>query len=57
MADINNDGWDDALERMRERYPTNREILRLLAGYNQKLGRFKAAQRYAAELDALGGSQ
>lgn len=47
----------ETLERMRERYPTNREILRLLAGYSQKLGRVKAAQGYAAELDALGGSQ
>jgi predicted CXXCH cytochrome family protein len=45
------------LERMRERYPANRDVLRLLAGYNRQLGRTKAADRYAAELDQLGGSR
>ncbi len=44
------------LERMRQRYPANRDILRLLAGYNQQMGRSKAAERYAAELKKLGGS-
>jgi len=28
----------------------------LLAGYNQQMGRSKAAERYAAELKKLGGS-
>jgi predicted CXXCH cytochrome family protein len=44
------------LGRMRQRYPANREILQLLAGYNQQMGRAKAAQQYAAELEKLGGS-
>ena len=44
------------LEGMRQRYPANRDILRLLAGYNQQMGRIKAAERYAAELKKLGGS-
>jgi predicted CXXCH cytochrome family protein len=44
------------LERMLQRYPANRDILRLLAGYNQQMGRTKAAERYAAELQKLGGS-
>jgi Tfp pilus assembly protein PilF len=44
------------LERMLQRYPANRDILRLLAGYNQQMGRAKAAERYAAELQKLGGS-
>jgi len=47
----------DTLERMRRRYPANRDIIQLLAGYNQQLGRAKAAQRYSAELDQLGGSR
>ncbi len=46
----------ETLERMLERYPANRDILRLLAGYNQQMGRTKAAKRYAAELEKLGGS-
>jgi tetratricopeptide (TPR) repeat protein len=54
------DGRQDAslktLRRMRERYPANRDILQLLAGYNQKMGRAKAAEQYAAELERLGGS-
>ena len=45
------------LEQMRNRYPANREILRLLAGYNQQMGRAKAAERYAAELEKLGGNR
>jgi Tfp pilus assembly protein PilF len=44
------------LERMLQRYPANRDILRLLAGYNQQMGRTKSAERYAAELQKLGGS-
>lgn len=43
------------LEQMRKRYPANRDILRLLIGYNQQLGRMEAAQRYTAELEDLGG--
>jgi tetratricopeptide (TPR) repeat protein len=45
------------LEQMRKRYPANRDILRLLAGYNQQMGRTKAAQRYAADLERLGGGR
>ena len=44
------------LGRMRQRYPASREILQLLAGYNQQMGRTKAAEEYAAELKRLGGS-
>jgi tetratricopeptide (TPR) repeat protein len=44
------------LKRMLERYPANRDILRLLAGYNQQMGRTKAAERYATELEKLGGN-
>ena len=45
------------LERMLGRYPANRDILRLLVGYNQQMGRRKAAERYASQLEKLGGSQ
>lgn len=45
------------LEQMRKRYPANREILRLLVGYNQQTGNAKAAARYGAELQKLGGGQ
>ena len=41
------------LEQMHKRYPANRDILRLLAGYNQQMGRAKAAERYAKELNRL----
>jgi Tfp pilus assembly protein PilF len=41
------------LEQMRKRYPANRDILQLLAGYNQQMGRAKAAERYATELQKL----
>jgi Tfp pilus assembly protein PilF len=41
---------------IRQRYPANREILRLLAGYNQQMGRTKAAEKYTAELQKLGES-
>jgi Tfp pilus assembly protein PilF len=44
------------LEHMLQRYPANRDILRLLAGYNQQMGRTKAAEKYAADLDKLGGN-
>ncbi|MGB5348622.1 MAG: tetratricopeptide repeat protein, partial [Polyangiales bacterium] len=43
------------LEQMRKRYPANRDVLQLLAGYNQQMGRAKAAERYAAELQKLNG--
>jgi tetratricopeptide (TPR) repeat protein len=42
------------LEKVHKRYPANRDVLRLLAGYNQKMGRPKAAERLAAELEELG---
>ena len=45
------------LESIRERYPASREILQLLTGYNQQMGRAEAARKYAAELEKLGGSQ
>ncbi|MGB8332194.1 MAG: tetratricopeptide repeat protein, partial [Polyangiales bacterium] len=45
------------LERLRQRYPANREILQLLAGYNQQLGRNEVAQRYSTELTELGESR
>jgi tetratricopeptide (TPR) repeat protein len=41
------------LEQMRKRYPANRDVLQLLAGYNQQMGRAKAAERYASELQKL----
>jgi Tfp pilus assembly protein PilF len=46
----------ETLERMNQRYPANRDILRLLIGYNQQMGRTKAAERYSARLGKLGGS-
>jgi tetratricopeptide (TPR) repeat protein len=45
------------LGKLYERYPANRDVLRLLTGYNREMGRAKAAQRYAAELQQLGESQ
>jgi Tfp pilus assembly protein PilF len=44
------------LDGIRQRYPGSREILQLLVGYNQQMGRTKAAEQYAAELEKLGGS-
>jgi Tfp pilus assembly protein PilF/formate-dependent nitrite reductase cytochrome c552 subunit len=44
------------LERMLERYPANRDVLQLLVGYNQQMGRTKAAERYAAQLAKLSGT-
>ncbi len=41
------------LQNIRKRYPANRDVLQLLAGYNQQMGRAKAAERYAAELEKL----
>jgi tetratricopeptide (TPR) repeat protein len=41
------------LERLRQRYPANRDVLQLLAGYNQQMGRAKASERYATELQKL----
>ena len=46
----------ETLRRMNQRYPANRDILRLLIGYNQQLGRTKAVERYSAQLGRLGGS-
>ncbi|MFW2386712.1 MAG: tetratricopeptide repeat protein, partial [Polyangiales bacterium] len=43
------------LGQMRKRYPANRNVLRLLAGYNQQMGRTKAAEAYAKELEEVGG--
>jgi Tfp pilus assembly protein PilF len=40
---------------MHRREPANREVLELLVAYNQRLGREKAAQRYAGALRKLGG--
>lgn len=45
------------LEQVHERYPANRDILRLLAGYNQQMGHPESAQRYGAALEKLGGAQ
>jgi Tfp pilus assembly protein PilF len=44
------------LRRIHERYPASREILQLLAGYNQQMGRTKSAEQYVVELERLGGS-
>jgi Tfp pilus assembly protein PilF len=41
------------LEHMHKRYPANRDILQLLVGYNQKLGREATAKRYAQKLERL----
>ena len=41
------------LGQMQKRYPANRDVLQLLAGYNQQMGRAKAADRYAKELQNL----
>ena len=45
------------LDGLYERYPANREILRVLSGYNRQMGRTKAADRYAAELETIGGGR
>ncbi|MGB5704761.1 MAG: tetratricopeptide repeat protein, partial [Polyangiales bacterium] len=42
------------LERMHKRYPANRDVLQLLIGYNQQMGREASAKKYAAKLDKLG---
>jgi len=44
------------LAGMRRRYPASREILQLLAGYSQQMGRTKAAEQYMAQLKKLGES-
>ncbi|MGB5694533.1 MAG: HEAT repeat domain-containing protein [Polyangiales bacterium] len=44
------------LERIHDRYPANRDVLQLLATYNGRVGRLKAAERYAAELRELEGA-
>jgi len=43
------------LEQMHTRYPANREVLQLLVGYNQQMGRDASAKRYASKLAALNG--
>jgi len=45
------------LEQMQRRYPANRDVLQLLAGYNEQMGRAKAAERYAKELQKLNAPQ
>jgi predicted CXXCH cytochrome family protein len=42
------------LEQMHKRFPANREVLQLLAGYNQQMGREAAAKKYAERLQELG---
>lgn len=42
------------LDHMHERYPANRDVLELLVGYNQQMGREAAAKRYAEKLAKLG---
>ncbi|MFZ1863721.1 MAG: tetratricopeptide repeat protein [Polyangiales bacterium] len=42
------------LEELLRRYPANRDVLRLLVGYNRQMGRGAAADRYAAVLEKLG---
>jgi predicted CXXCH cytochrome family protein len=42
------------LEHLHKRYPANRDVLQLLVGYNQQMGRDAAAKKYAAKLDELG---
>jgi len=42
------------LERVHKRYPANRDVLQLLIGYNQQMGREASAKKYAAKLDKLG---
>ena len=44
------------LEQMHKRFPANREVLQLLAGYNQQMGREAAAKKYAEKLQKLGAS-
>jgi predicted CXXCH cytochrome family protein len=41
------------LGKLHQRYPANREVLRLLIGYNREMGRSQAAERYAAELEQM----
>ncbi|KPK48839.1 MAG: hypothetical protein AMJ63_17690 [Myxococcales bacterium SG8_38_1] len=41
------------LEHMHKRYPANRDLLQLLVGYNQQMGRRSAAQKYAEKLERL----
>jgi Tfp pilus assembly protein PilF len=42
------------LDAMHRRYPANREVLRLLVGYNRQMGRHATARGYAALLAELG---
>jgi predicted CXXCH cytochrome family protein len=42
------------LDQMHKRYPANRDVLQLLVGYNQQMGRESAAKTYASKLERLG---
>jgi predicted CXXCH cytochrome family protein len=42
------------LEQMNKRYPANRDVLQLLVGYSQQMGRETAAKKYGDELAKLG---
>lgn len=42
------------LEHLHARYPANRDVLQLLVGYNQQMGRDAAAKKYADKLESLG---
>jgi Tfp pilus assembly protein PilF len=42
------------LNHLHKRYPANRDVLQLLLGYNQQMGRESAAKTYAAKLEKLG---
>jgi Tfp pilus assembly protein PilF len=43
------------LDEMHDRYPSNREVLRLLVGYSRQMGRAEAAERYMEELERMEG--
>jgi Tfp pilus assembly protein PilF len=45
------------LDHLYKRYPANRDVLELLVGYNQQMGRESVAKKYAAQLDELGAPQ
>lgn len=44
------------LEQIHQRYPANRDVLRLLVGYNRQMGRDGDAERYATLLRELGAN-
>jgi tetratricopeptide (TPR) repeat protein len=43
------------LREIHDRYPANREVLRLLVGYSRQSGRAEAAERYEQELERMEG--